>query len=275
MNIFNNPNNLYYALIICSFIMYIYFSSHFDYPETFEIKDIYLPKSGSPFNSLCPRIVYQVLPSLKKVPAGLYNTIMHNINMNPEFEFRFYTYETAEKVLKELFNKDVVDAYNATNLNKIKSDYLKLAFISKFGGIFIDISQILCFKLEFAVRLNNVLYINNFNTNTMDLDFLSSHPNNMGIENAFAEATKHLLTRNYCYDELEITGGRLLSNELFYLGYLLEYSLLTKENDVTKIKSTHFLFCKKYKSFDKENALFGLLPDISLDWDEKIIYNPY
>jgi hypothetical protein len=194
--------------------------------------------------------------------------------LNPEFEYRIYDYNSAFELLKKDFSKKEINAYLASDLNQIRTDYIKLAFIYKYGGIFIDIKNILCCKLTDLLKINNVYFVHNLSNNTMDLSLLASHPNNKGIENAFNVATTQLNNHDYAIDQLEITSGRVLGNELFYLGYLCSYALLVLDNNVIRFRDREKqkVVLKIYKSFDKENNSNYLLPDISLDWKEKVIF---
>ena len=128
-------------------------------------------------------------------------------------------------------------------------------------------------KLIHLLKLNNVFFVHNLETKTMDLSLLASHPNNPGITNAFNKATNQLLLRDYAIDHLEITSGRLLGNELFYLGYLVTFTLMYMDNeDNIRLRGNEMLIAKIYKSFPNENITHTLLPDIVPLWNEKLIY---
>jgi hypothetical protein len=222
----------------------------------------------------CPHIIHQIVPSLSNVPSGLYHTIKHNISINPEFEYRIYDYTTIPEILKHEFDQETLNAYNATESYKLKSDYIKFVFILRYGGIFIDIKNICHYKLINLLRINNVFYIHNLNNDSSDLSLLASHANNPGIINVVKEATLRLLSEFYGNELEEITGAKLLERELFYLGYLIDFSLLS-------IDDTNLVICKKnkqtilsiYNSFNKENKVLGLLPDISIEWKEQMLYH--
>ena len=212
---------------------------------------------------------------MNNVPSGLYHTIMYNIRLNPEFEYRIYDYNSILEILKKDFDELTMYAYNASDLYQIKTDYIKLAFIEKYGGYFIDIKNILCCKLTELLKINSIYYVHNLSNNTLDLSLLASQPNNPAIKNALNYATNNLINNQYGIDYLEITSGRVLGNELFYLGYLAEFSLLVLDsnNNINfRDRANKKLVTKIYKSFDKENITHYILPDIKLDWNEKLVY---
>jgi len=267
--------NIIILIFINSVIIYYFTIQYFDYPIIYKLEPVYKATKDSLIKSDCPRIIYQIVPDINNVPSGLYHTIMSNKYINPEFEFRIYDYVSALEELQNNFDKKVVKAYNSSELYQIKTDYIKLAFIYKYGGFFIDIKNILCCKLIDLLAINSVYYIHNLSNNTMDLSLLASHPDNMGIKNAFKIATDQLTAYDYAVDHLEITSGRLLGNELFYLGYLTPFSLLVlDENKTVRFREFNNKkdVLKIYKSFDKENRMCNLLPDIELNWKEKSIY---
>jgi len=268
-----NQFTFLFILVINSIIVYLFSLQYFDHPASFPLDPVYPVKKESTVKSKCPKIVHQIVPDINNVPSGLYNTIKHHIDVNPEFEFRIYDYKSAEELLKKDFDADILSAYTSSNLNQVKTDYIKLAFISKYGGIFIDITQIMCIKLIDLLKINNVFFVHNLLTNTMDLKLLISHPENMAIVNAFKRATGQLNHKYYGKDFLEITSGRVLGEELFNLGYLMHFSLLIMDNDF-KVKSRkhHKLICHQYRSFEKENITCNLLPDLAVFWIQKLIY---
>jgi len=270
-------NHLSYLciIIINSVIIYLFLLQYFDYPESFKLNPLYEPTIECNIKSKCPKIIHQIVPDMNNVPSGLYNTIMYHIKLNPEFEYRIYDYNSILDILKKDFDESNIYAYNASDLYQIKTDYIKLAFIEKYGGFFIDIKNILCCKLTELLKINSIYYVHNLSNNTIDFSLLASQPNNPAIQNALKYATNNLINNEYGIDYLEITSGRVLGNELFYLGYLAEFSLLVLDsnNNINfRNKANKKLVSKIYKSFDKENITHSILPDIKLDWNEKLIY---
>jgi len=265
--------NYIVSIILNSIFVYLFCLQYFEHPQTFKLKEIYKPTVESNLQSPCPKIIYQIVPNLNEVPSGLYYTIMHNIRMNPEFEYKIYDYKSALKVLETEFDSYVVEAYNATNLNQIKTDYLKLAFIYKFGGIFLDIKYICYTKFIDLLKYNNVFYVQINNIDDIEQALLVSHRDNLAIKNGFNTATKNLNYKNYCENASRITGGTILRDELLNYGYEIKYVKLFIDNShIVRLKHSQVIILKKYESYDKENNLFGLLPSVLFDYDKKILY---
>jgi len=222
----------------------------------------------------CPHIIHQIVPDINNVPAGLYHTIKHNIKLNPEFEYRIYDNNSILEILKNEFDETTLNAYNSTDNYKIKSDFIKLAFIYRYGGIFLDVKNICLIKLIDLVRFNNVFYIHNTQNQSVDLSLLASHPNNPGITNAFNQAAIRLIQKYYGDDPDDITGGKVLCDQLFYLGYLVHFSLLSiGEDNIVTWKKNNNKVLKIYNSFNKDNLKFNLSPDPTIEWKENILYN--
>lgn len=262
-----------FVIVVNSIIIYLFSLQYFDHPESFKLEPVYPATKTSKIESRCPKIIHQIVPDINNVPSGLYHTIKHHILINPEFEYRIYDYNSALEILKKDFEQANVDAFLISNVNQIKTDYIKLAFIYKYGGCFIDIKRLMHIKIIHLLKLNNVFFVHNPETKTMDLSLLISHQDNPGIKNAFNKATKQLLEKDYAIDHLEITSGRVLGNELFYLGYLVTFTLMymDKEENI-RFRGNEMLIAKVYKSFPKENFTHNLLPDIVPLWNEKLIY---
>lgn len=266
--------NYYIIIIINVVVIYLFSLQYFNAPMSYKLNNIYERTKIVKNTTRCPHIIHQIVPNMSDVPSGLYHTIKHNIRLNPEFEYRIYDYKSIEEILKNEFDENVLSAYNSSDSYKLKSDYIKLAFIYRYGGIFIDIKNICIYRFINLIRINNVFYVHNLTNNTIDLSLLASHSNNPGIKNAFNDASERLLENYYGNSYDEITGGKLLGNHLFYLGYLLEYSLLTIDKDnIVRLRENNKDILKIYPSFDKENISNRLLPDITVEWNEGILYN--
>jgi len=265
----------YLAIIILnSIFLYLFLLQYFDHPPSFKLNSTYPPKIISTLNSECPKIIHQVVPDLNDVPSGLYNTIIHNIKMNPEFEYKLYDYKSALELLKKDFNYDVVTAYNSSSTNQLKTDYLKYAFIYKYGGIFLDIKYICYYKFIDLLKHNNVFNVQKRKKDDIELALLISHPNNYVINKAFTLATNNLKFKNYCDNPKKITGGTVLRDELNSLGFTIEYILMFIDNDhIVRLKHNFNIVLKKYNTFDEENKLYNLLPCILDDYKSKTLFN--
>lgn len=268
---------LYNYLVIItlnSIFIYLFLLQYFDHPPSYILDPIYKPKIISDLKSPCPKIIHQVVPDLNNVPSGLYNTIMNNINMNPEFEYRLYDYNSALILLKKDFDNDVVTAYNSSNANQLKTDYLKYAFIYKYGGIFLDIKYICYYKFINLLKDNYVFFIQKRRMYDLELALLISHPNNDGIQKAFELSTINLKLKNYCDDPKKITGGTVFYDKLLSMGITIDFAnMFIDSNHIVRLKNNFNIIIKKYISFDKENDLYNLLPCILDDYDKRVLYN--
>jgi hypothetical protein len=266
--------NYVVVVILNAIFIYLFSLQYLEYPELFSLKPVYPPKIINNIESKCPKVIYQIVPDIDNVPSGLYHTILHNIRMNPEFEYKIYDYDSAFELLKNDFPSNSVQAYLASNNNQIKTDYIKYAFIHKYGGIFLDIKYICMHPFIELLKYNNVYFVQLKRIDDMDLSILASHPNNPGIKNAFDTATSNLCLSKYTNTLNRITGGTVIRDELFNIGYLSDFTLLHIDTDhIIRMKHTQAIICKKYLSYDNENTTNHLLPNILIDFQEKILYN--
>ena len=72
--------NYLVIILLNSIFLYLFLLQYFDHPPSFSLDSVYPPKIKSDVESECPKIIYQLVPDLNNVPAGLYNTILNNIN---------------------------------------------------------------------------------------------------------------------------------------------------------------------------------------------------
>jgi mannosyltransferase OCH1-like enzyme len=269
-----NYYNYSIVILLNSIFIYLFLLQYFDHPASFKLNSIYKPKINTTVVSRCPKIIHQIVPDINNVPSGLYHTILHNIKMNPEFEYRIYDYNSAYELLKKDFSSKEGSAYLSSNNNQIKTDYIKYAFIYKYGGLFLDIKYICMYKFIDLLKYNNVFFVQLKGIDDMDLSLLVSHPDNPAIESSFKIATDNLSLKIYPHNLDRITGGSIIRDELFMLGYLADYTKVDIDSDhIVRMKHTQAIICKKYTSYDKENNSYHLLPDITIDFQEKILYN--
>ena len=265
--------NYLIIIILNSIFLYLFCLQYFDQPQTFALEPVYSPKIISSLVSRCPKIIHQIVPNIKSVPSGLYNTIMHNIRMNPEFEYRVYDYASALEILKKEFNANHVAAFTSTDANQLKSDFIKYAFISKYGGFFLDIKYICIYRFIDMLKHNNVYYVQIKGVDNMNLALLASHQDNPAINRALDTASANLVSHNYCNQPSRITGGTIVRDELFNIGYLSEYVHLNMDTDDNVIlKYNQKIVLKKYDSFEFENYTNHLLPDIVLDYTHHLLF---
>ena len=153
-------HNYIIIIVLNSIFLYLFSLQYFDNPPVFKLDPVYSSKILSDVDSPCPKIIYQIVPDINNVPTGLYHTILHNIRMNPEFEYKIFDYNSALELLKKDFTDKEVKAYLSTNLNLIKSDYIKYAFIHKYGGIFLDIKYICMYKfIDLLKSIYNHMFV--------------------------------------------------------------------------------------------------------------------
>ena len=138
--------NYLVSIILNSIFLYLFLLQYFDHPPSFSLNSVYPPKIISTVESKCPKIIHQVVPDLNDIPSGLYHTIIHNINMNPEFEYRIYDYKSAKEIFERDFEPSYLSAYIASESYQLKTDFTKLAFVHKYGGFFLDIQYICYYK---------------------------------------------------------------------------------------------------------------------------------
>jgi hypothetical protein len=265
--------NYLVIILLNSVFLYLFLLQYFDHPPSFSLNPIYPAKIISDVESECPKIIHQIIPDLNDVPSGLYNTILNNINMNPEFEYKIYDYKSALILLEKDFNSDAVIAFNATNSNQIKTDYIKYAFIHKYGGIFLDIKYICYYKFIDLLKYNNVFHVQIRRRDDIELALLTSHPNNISINKAFETATNNLKNKNYTNSPRQITGGTVIRDELSKLGFPIDIvQLFIDDHHIVRLKHNFNIVLRRYSSYDKENELYSLLPCVLSDYRINILF---
>lgn len=167
-----------------------------------------------------PKIIHQTFESLV-IPHAITPCMRSLLDLNPDYEFRYYTGEDCRDYVRKHFDKEVLEAYDRLNPNAYKADLWRLCVLYNEGGIYIDckllankaFSDYIDSDTDFFCTIDLKLWelVNNcgiFNA------FLGSVPKHPFIKQLIDGIVHNVKTRNYGTGLLNITGPTFIKQEM-------------------------------------------------------------
>ena len=100
-----------------------------------------------------PKTIIQTRKS-NKMSHACFNAIHTFIDLNPEYEYKFYDDDDCIDFIKINFNNNVLDAYNKIIPTAYKADLFRYCVLYIYGGCYFDIKQILRVPLREIINPN-------------------------------------------------------------------------------------------------------------------------
>ena len=126
--------------------------------EKFGSKVVKLSKHTPPRQTInyyqkIPKIIHQTWKS-DKIDKELYDIINHNLDLNPEYEYRFYTDEDMENYIKHNCSPSEYKAYKKINpkYGAARADLFRYLVIYYEGGIYLDIKSKILQPLRLFIK---------------------------------------------------------------------------------------------------------------------------
>ena len=98
-----------------------------------------------------PKIIFQTGTNINFKNILHYNSIMTFVELNPEYEYRYFNDYDSRKFLRDNFSEEINNAYDLLVPGAFKADLLRYCYLYINGGCYFDCKQIL------RVPINNFL----------------------------------------------------------------------------------------------------------------------
>jgi len=151
-----------------------------------------------------------------RVPAKMKENIYSLLDSNPEFDYYLYSDEACYKFIKEHFDNNVAEAFNALKPGAYKSDLWRYCVLYINGGVYIDIKYNTLKPLIETVKNSPTLYVNDRDIGIVGINncfyngFMISPPNNVVLKDCIDEIVENCKQKLYKSNALDITGPCLL-----------------------------------------------------------------
>lgn len=145
MFIYNNMTIvllLIFIVLLYVFIRLILYIHREIRARQFAMVPLYVPvRTRATGSQKIPRIIYQTMKT-SQVPINMKTATNTWINLNPEYQYLFYTDEMCREFLAKNFHPSIVYAYNKLVPGAFKADLWRYAILYKYGGVYADIDMI-------------------------------------------------------------------------------------------------------------------------------------
>ena len=221
-----------------------------------------------------PAILFQTWTT-KNLPRYMKACVSRLKKQNPEFKYFLYDDEDCRDFIKENFEEDVLEAFDALVPGAYKADLWRYCILYKKGGIYMDIKYE-CYKdFKLSTLLDKPHYVSDrkeFAEPGKSLvynGFIVSPSNNPVLKECIQRIVKHVKEKDYRYSPLYPTGPGLLGEVLRKDKDIdLEYS-----SDATSISWNGKKILHMYPQYRDEQ--YKVKPDYYVDlWKQGLIYHP-
>lgn len=152
-----------------------------------------------------PRTILQTFKT-RRVPAGLFGATKSWLELNPEYEYRFYDDDGCRTLIKEHFGEQTLACYESLTNGAFRADLWRYCALYVHGGVYADADTLCTRPLRNLIREND--------------DFIVPRANNPRfLFNAFiCSVPRHPFLKNVIDTAVErITAGDL-ANPFFIVG---------------------------------------------------------
>lgn len=157
-------------------------------------------------NNKIPKIIHQSFES-RLLPECLVAAAHTWINLNPDYEYKYYDNGDRRKLIVDNFNDDVVKAYDMLIPGAYRCDLFRFCAIYLYGGIYVDI------KIGAFTSMNNIidhdvdyLLINDINDYTMCNGIFGAKVKDPIILKVIGKIAGRVLNKKYGKHNLYPTG---------------------------------------------------------------------
>jgi mannosyltransferase OCH1-like enzyme len=157
-----------------------------------------------------PKIIHQTHESFN-IKMENYIASSSIININPEYEYKFYDAESRLTFIKNNFGAEIVRAYTKVKHGTYKSDLFRYCVLYIEGGIYIDCksSSIKPFRdfipsdADFCTFIDIIPY-------RLTNGFIMSIPQHPYLKDLIVKVTHNILEEYYGSNPLDVTGPEVL-----------------------------------------------------------------
>ena len=175
-----------------------------------DMAPVHAPTRTATTNQKIPRIIMQTNKA-DQVPKDLRKAMQTLIDINPEYEHRFYSDKRIRDFIQQHFEANVLDAFDAVIPGAYKSDLFRYCFLYVHGGVFVDGDAVAVRPLSELIKPNDEFVSAEDNgIGWVHNAFMAAVPRHQIVKRAIDMAVDKISRRDYGSNPLSITGPILL-----------------------------------------------------------------
>ena len=213
--------------------------------ENLKVVDIYTNIILHPTvykDQLIPKVIIQTSNENMNKSIYHYNSIISFVELNPEYEYKFFTDDECRKFIVENF-KDIIDVYDLLVPGKIKADLFKYAYLYKNGGCYFNCKTILFKPLNKIIKVQDkiILYSDN---NVLKDGIILIEKNNTLMQDILNKLVINILDNDLKNKLTNITSNIIFNNYFKnseYVSLIKENNYIYSINEVNKNRNNALL----------------------------------
>jgi mannosyltransferase OCH1-like enzyme len=227
-----------------------------------------------------PKVIIQTWDEAIYKNTSHYNDTMLLIEMNPEYEYKFFDNNDCINFIKNNFDKNIFDSYNSIISNKIKSELFRYCYLYINGGCYINSNLICKNPLHKIINQNdnNILCHDEIN-NVYYNGIIMTIPKNELINNMIQNIINNNINKITSYKLIKKKDKIFYNNELFFIKK--KVNLIKNDNKLTFEKNIlldNFIFNFYPPYYNDEFKIYNIKDniycieriDINSGWDQNI-----
>jgi len=230
-----------------------------------KIQNFYTEANLSPAfnqNQKIPKCIIQTYSSVEAKSLLHYNAVMSFIELNPEYEYKFFDNQKCREFILKNFPQNVLDAYDILKPRAFRADLFRACYLYIHGGCYFDHKFILKKRLQTIIEPHNehVFCIDNYDCGMYNAIMLTI-PKSPILKNVVDNIVNNVLNRHYGRNGLAVSGPDLLWHHTKHLNAPLKH-----------IGSCNVLFQNQtiIKAF--RNIWHSTKEDYGQLWNEKLVF---
>lgn len=261
----------------------------YDVPiQWYDPKEFITNRSVSINDKKIPKIIFQT--NEKYVLSGMKDAIMSWVEMNQDYQYRYFDSNDCRDFIASNFNRDVLDAYDTLIPGAYKADLWRYCILYINGGVYADSAMICKTSLrdfidkddEFITAIDQGVKGGIYNA------FICSTQKNPILKRAIDLVVQRVSNREYGYRDLYPTGPIALGDAINDILGRERGTDFSMDNNTHQLKllirrdmipvgivydsSGRELIITKYDCFILEKKTWSKLPSYSDLWRERKIY---
>jgi mannosyltransferase OCH1-like enzyme len=230
-----------------------------------------------------PTNVFLIFLQTVDLPNNMNQTLINNINNNPEFNFYVYDDKMCKEFIQNNFDSSILEVYNGLKPGAYKADLFRYCILYVHGGVYMDVKFKLHIKLKDLIEKYNEVFVK-------DPDW---YPDSCkrGCTNGFIIAKKknslfldciHQIKKNYnskyygnnfLYPTGPCLLGYIIRSKYNHIEYNLELSRENKNSPFDIVDKDNNIIISSYENYRDELAKFPNATHYTQLWYNKDIYN--
>jgi mannosyltransferase OCH1-like enzyme len=224
------------------------------------------------YNQNIPKVIIQTSKDNEYKSILHYNAHQTFLELNPEYEYRFFDNIDCREFIKNNFPSNVLDSYDILYPGAYKADLFRYCYIYINGGCYFDNKYILRMPLHKIINKDdNNVYCKDRRDDLMFNSIILSVKNAIEFKNCIDNIVENVKNNFYGSISLEPTGPKLFNKYTYDKNILLKHEVLSSYYKDCKIiiKNSNILFANThYKGYYNKN----IIQEYDILFHKRVIY---